>query len=663
MKIMSARNIVEKISLTLLLADELKPAALLPEVEALRKLNLDAVSRNLLENFADIITNSSKFAQPHQAHAQALAIWESLSSRINEPAAEAPVETGSENTMQYDASHGQEILNSFFSEIGGHLQVVEQQMMRLESHPGDKEALNAVFGAMHSLKGIAGFLNVKIAHELAHEAEAVMELARKRDSGIDPAECDAIFKAVDVLRTIEDRILSHSKNPKQPLPEIPPACHPTLVELRRLARGGPVSARIQSPVSEPTRNAATNEPKAGTQIADRAGLVRVKVQKLDDLIELIGELVVTQTQIQQDSDLRSLSSPRLMRNLSQVGKITRELQSVAMSLRMYPLRDVFGRMARLARDVARKQGKDLEVIVEGEETELDKNVIEALVDPLTHLVRNAVDHGVDPAAARVATGKEARAKLTISAQHQSGTVQISVADDGRGLDTARIAAKAREKGLIGADENPSAARIQSLIFEPGFSTAEQVTEISGRGIGLDVVRRNVLALGGRVSVESSAGKSTAFVLTLPLTLAIIDGLIVRTGADRYIVPITSVLECVRPHPEHISTVQERGEVINVRGTILPLVRLSEFAAVTPDFAEASNSIVMIVECAGERFGLVVDELLGQQQIVIRNLGECLESVQGIASGAILGDGRVGLILDVEQVLRTARERQQLLAAG
>jgi two-component system chemotaxis sensor kinase CheA len=655
---MEAQAIIEKISLSLLLKDELNPSALAPHIAALQKSEMDSTSRGLLEKFAAIVESSKSAEKPEQVHAQALAIWEILSSRIENPDSS---DNESSTALQYDQSHGREILNSFFSEAGGHLQVVEEQMIRLESHPGDKDALNAVFGAMHSLKGIAGFLNVKAAHELAHEAEAVMDQARKRETGINPAECDAILKAVDALRTIADRIFAHTEKPSLPLPTVPDSCTSVLAELRRLATSQAASAHEALPAkaypeAQPRAEEKT-EQKAGTQVVDRAGLVRVKVQKLDDLIELIGELVVTQTQIQQDTDLTSLNAPRLMRNLSQVSKITRELQSVAMSLRMYPLRDVFGRMARLARDIAHKQGKDLEVIVEGEETELDKNIIEALVDPLTHLVRNAVDHGVDLPAARTAAGKDARAKLAISARHQSGTVQISVADDGRGLDTARIAAKAHERGLIGVDEILSLPRIHGLIFEPGFSTAEKVTELSGRGVGLDVVRRNVLTLGGRVSVESVPGKSTTFNLILPLTLAIIDGLIVRTGVQRYIVPITSVLECVRPHSQHVSTVQERGEVINVRGKILSLVRLSEFAATTPDFAEITDSIVLIVECAGERYGLVVDELLGQQQIVIRSLGERLECVRGIASGAILGDGRVGLILDVEQVLRNARERQ------
>ena len=662
---MEVRTIIEKLSLALLLEGKLNNAALQPHIDALRNSNLDRAGSELIDQIAKQVDDSTDSAKAAQAYELVLSLVDTLSGHLSARTSTTAMSNTScasvgpiEETLSYDVSHGQEILNSFFSEINGHLQIVEQQLMRLESHPSEKEALNAGFGAMHSLKGLTGFLDVKVAHELAHEAEAVMDLARKSETGIDPAECDALLKAIDVLRTIHDCILSHSRNPLQALPAVPGSCGSALAELRRLAKQSPVTAiPATAPSIEPI---AAAKRKTTTTVTDASGLVRVKVQKLDALIELIGELVVTQTQVHEDVDLHSLNNPRLSSNVSQMGKITRELQSVAMSLRMYPVRDVFGRVARVARDIAHKQGKELEVIVDGEDTELDKNVIEALVDPLTHLVRNAVDHGIDLPKSRMAAGKRARAALTISARHHNGSVQISVTDDGRGLNTTRIIARARERGLVGSDENLSIPRIYGFIFEPGFSTAEKVTDISGRGVGLDVVRRNTQALGGRVSVESVAGQSTTFVMTLPLTLAIIDGLIVRTGTERFVVPIMSVIESVRPSPEHVSTVQGRGEMINVRGTILPLVRLSDFARVAPDFSDAHNAIAMIVECAGERYGLVVDELLGQQQIVIRGLGECLESIHGIASGAILGDGRVGLILDLEQVLRSVRERTEAL---
>ena len=658
---MNAKTAIEKLSLELVIERSLLAPSLTPCIAALRNAEIDPAAKKLVAELEQCVVDARTPALAERAYGRAFAILEQLSIATSASAEAKPSKAAaSVSKLTYDCSHGEEILNSFLAEFSGHLELVEQHLMRLESHPNDHEALNAVFGAMHSLKGITGFLDLAAAHQLAHQAEAVMEDARKREQGIHASECDAILKGVDALREIQSLIQSHARDTQQPLPALPISFEPALSGLTRFTRQSGLGIPADDATADiPAQISRGAERTPGTQIAEGTGLVRVKVNKLDSLIEVIGELVVTQTQIHQDADLVFANNSRLVRNLSQLGKITRELQAVAMSLRMYPLRDVFNRMMRLARDIARKQDKDLEVILEGEDTELDKNVIEALVDPLTHLVRNAVDHGVACPADRKQAGKSVRARLTISARHQSGSVLVSVSDDGRGLDVERIAARGRESGLLGADESPNVARLQSLIFEPGFSTAAQVTEFSGRGVGLDVVRRNVHSLGGRVTVDSEAGQSTTFTLTLPLTLAIIDGLIVRTGSQRYIVPITSVLESVQPLPGHLSTVQNRGEVINIRGAFLPLIRLSEFAGVDPEHHNPADAIVMIVEFNSERYGLVVDELLGQQQVVIRNLGECLNGIRGIASGAILGDGRVGLILDVGQVLQVARENQKI----
>ena len=656
---MNAEKLIEQMSLDLLLSGKLSREKLMPFIHELRESNLHPAARELVEQFASQVDDPAQSLSPAKAYDLTLFFLERLSAELATDGKGKPSEVKealNDGVLNYDGTHGEEILNSFLSEVSEHLQTIEEQLMRLESRPGEKDALNAVFGAMHSLKGITGFLNVKAAHELAHEAETVMEVVRKREAGIDPEECDAILKVVDVLRAIRDRILAHSHAPHQTFPSVPEECPATLAELRRLSHRE-AQAAAPVPASGTKILDSKSDDFSNAHAVDSSGLVRVKVQKLDSLIEAIGELVVTQTQINQDAALRLVTGVRLSQNLSQLGKITRELQAVAMSLRMYPLRELFSRVTRLARDLARKQGKKVEVFVDGEETELDKNVIEGLVDPLTHLVRNAVDHGVDTPEARIAAGKTACAKLTISARHQGGSVLVTVSDDGRGLDLERIAARGRERGLLGFDETPARSRLLTCIFEPGFSTADQVTEISGRGVGLDVVRRNVQALGGRVAVDSVAGQSTEFTLTLPLTLAIIDGLIVRTGTERYIVPITSVVESLQPKCGQVSTVHARGEVITVRDAHLPLVRLSRFAGVTPEYNDPCNAIVMIVEGAGERYGLVVDELLGQHQVVIRNLGERLSGVRGVASGAILGDGRVGLILDLEHVLQDSRERQ------
>lgn len=559
-------------------------------------------------------------------------------------------------TLSYDLETSKEVLESFQGEATAHLQTVEQKLLHLETRPGDRKAMDAVFGAMHSLKGVCGFLGLASAQELAHESESVIDRARRREEGLRRDECDGLLRVVDVFSAIVNLVMLHAKEPGGPLPKAPEAYYAVREELLSLAaHAGERIAAPKAASAAPAGNRAAVEEKRASIRSAAAALVRVQVEKLDSLIDTIGELVVTQSQIHQDPQVRGIDSPRLFRNLSQLNKITRELQSVAMSLRMYPLRETFARMTRIARDLARQEQKEIEVAVRGAETEMDKNLIESMIDPLTHLIRNAVDHGVDTPAQREKAGKPRSARIEISARHQGGNVIIEVSDDGRGLDLDRILAKARASGMAAEDAKLTDAQIRSLIFEPGFSTAEKVTEVSGRGVGLDVVRRNVQALGGRVAVTGAPGQGTTFELIMPLTLAIIDGLIVRVGQERFIVPITSVLEALRPARKQVSTVQGRGELVEVRGTHLPIVRLAEFAGVASEIKEPWNAIVMIVECDGERCGLMVDDLLGQQQVVIKTLGERFRSIRGVSGGAILGDGRVGLILDVSEVLAVSRK--------
>lgn len=666
---MDASKLIDQLTLELLVKKSVNSDLFQPLFSLLKNRAVDGESSRLIGELERLVSSSQGDAS--ESSDQCLILLEAISSRLSQsqtksaamPAVQVSAADGAE-LLAYDVTHDSEILDSFFAEVSGHLQSLEQNLIVLESDRHCVDAINSVFGAMHSLKGIMGFLDVKCAHQLAHEAEAVMEIARSGNRGIDPAECDAILRTVDALREIQMLILNHTSDKSQPFFAVPNGCKALLAELNAMANKSEKSAKkieleesqqiqLQSlPASEQKPAAPESQTRHHVEATTA---VRVKVEKLDALMEAIGELVVVQSQIHMDPTLSRTGNSRLGVNLSQFGKITRDLQSIALALRMHPLRDLFGRMTRLARDIAHKQKKSVEISIVGDETELDKNVIEALVDPLTHLIRNAIDHGIDFPDARIKAGKPERATLSISARHQSGNVIVTISDDGRGLDRERISARAVERGLVNASEKLSDARIQQLIFEPGFSTADRVTELSGRGVGLDVVRRNIQSMGGFVSVGSVPGRSTTFSLTLPLTLAIIDGLIIRTGSERYIVPITSVVESVRPARGDVSTIQERGEVINVRGTILPLLRLSDFTKTDPQHSDPCEAIVMIVECGAERCALMVDELVGQQQVVIRSMGSLLKKVRGIASGAILGDGKVGLILDVAQILQASRE--------
>jgi two-component system chemotaxis sensor kinase CheA len=388
-----------------------------------------------------------------------------------------------------------------------------------------------------------------------------------------------------------------------------------------------------------------------TAEVDMAFSLRVDASKLDYMMDMVGELVIAQSLITHNPEIGGLESGPLQRNLQQLGRITAEVQRIVMSMRMTPVGTLFGRMNRLVRDLTRKNGKKVRLEFSGEETELDKTIIEQLADPMMHMVRNSLDHGLEGSEERVAQGKSAEGTLVLSASHQAGHIVIEITDDGRGLNTEKILAKARERGLVAEGQNPSENEIFFLIFEPGFSTAEVVTDVSGRGVGMDVVRRQIQGLRGRIEIRSTRGRGTTFLLRVPLTLAIIDGLIVGVGAQRFIMPINSVREMLRPTPDMIFTMEGRSEMAMVRSELLPIVRLDRRFGIEGARQNPAEALFVVVESQGKRFCLLVDEMLGKQEVVIKSLGETFRQVAGISGGAILGDGRVGLILDVNGVFR------------
>jgi len=383
-------------------------------------------------------------------------------------------------------------------------------------------------------------------------------------------------------------------------------------------------------------------------------MIKVDTDRLDKLLDVIGELVIAESIVSQDTDILGNATHKVTRNLRQLHKITRSVQELGMSMRMVVIQPTFQKMARLVRDLARKNGKQVEFVTSGEETELDRSVVEKINDPLIHLVRNSLDHGIeDDPAERKAAGKPATARVELRAFHRGGNIFIEVADDGRGLNRERILEKAREKGILEDGSEMSDKEVFHLIFAPGFSTAKKVTDVSGRGVGMDVVKRNIEALRGNIDLISEAGKGTTVSMQLPLTLAIIEGLIIQVGSERYIVPTLSVIESMRPMGKEIFTVSGKGEMLKVRGELMPLFRVSDIFKVEGAEKDPSRALVMIVETQGKQVALLVDKLLGQQQVVIKSLGKGLGKVEGISGGAIMPDGRVGLIMDISEVVRLA----------
>ena len=356
--------------------------------------------------------------------------------------------------------------------------------------------------------------------------------------------------------------------------------------------------------------------------------------------------------------LQTAVDERLTRNMAQLRRITSDLQRNAMSMRMLPIRQTFQKMARLVRDLSKKNGKPVELALNGEDTELDRRVIESINDPLMHMVRNSMDHGLETPETRLAAGKPAQGTLSLSAFHQGGNIVIAIADDGGGLNTERIRAKAIAQGLIGEGDELSNAEIHQLIFRPGFSTAEKVTEISGRGVGMDVVRRNIEAMRGRIEIQSTQGRGTTFYIKLPLTLAIVDGLLLSVGAQRFVLPTFAVRESLRPTPAQVHSVQGRPCMIQVRDSLLPLIRLADLFGIESPVHDPCDATVVVVEDDGRCAGVIVDALLGKQEVVIKPLGDQFAGVRGVAGGAILGDGRVGLILDAPGVIGTTSDESR-----
>jgi two-component system chemotaxis sensor kinase CheA len=385
----------------------------------------------------------------------------------------------------------------------------------------------------------------------------------------------------------------------------------------------------------------------------------VSTQRLDRLIDMVGELVIAHSMVAQDQLVVNGNHHELVKKISHTSKIVRELQDISMSMRMVPLKATFNKMARLVRDLARKVGKNVHFITEGEDTEIDRNLVDIINDPLVHMVRNAVDHGIETPEVRKKQGKPEYGTVTLSAYHSAGNVVVEIKDDGKGLDRGMIVEKACEKGLIDEGSSLSDREVFNLIFEPGFSTAEIVTDVSGRGVGMDVVKKNIESLRGQAEIRSETGKGSVFKMSLPLTLAIIDGMVVRVGPETYVIPTVSIVRSIRPAPGDISTVHHQGRMLSLQGKLIPLFRLASLYQIEIAAQDQNQALVVVVEDEECQAGFLIDELIGRQQVVIKTLGETMRDIPGISGGAILPNGRVGLILDVGGLVKfaTAGHRQ------
>jgi two-component system chemotaxis sensor kinase CheA len=535
-----------------------------------------------------------------------------------------------------------ELLSDFIVEAREHLESVEARLLQIERDPADRDAIHSIFRSFHTVKGLAGFLELQAVREVAHEVETVLDLVREGRLAMTAAVVDVVLASLDYLNTCVRAL------------EISGAAavfSDTTALLARTRAAAEASDGTPAPTdepSEPESSASAAEPaeaRASQSGAVRSRAVKIDTDKLDYLVDMVGEMVIAQSLIQYDPDLHLDRQPRLARNLSQLARITGEVQRTSMAMRMVPIAGLFQKMARLVRDLARKFGRQIDFETVGADVELDRNIVEELADPLMHMIRNAVDHGVEPPAERSAAGKDPTATVRLRALHQAGQIVIEVSDDGRGLDREKIVAKARAQGLVTGSAEMVDADVFNLIFQPGFSTAVQLSDVSGRGVGMDVVRKQILKLRGSIEIQSKPGAGTLFALKLPLTLAIIDGLVVGVGDHRYVVPIFSVRELLRPSADTVFTVENRVEMLLIRERLVPVVRLYQKFSIEARATRPEDAVFVLAEFDGRSFCLMVDTVIGKQEVVIKSLGSMFQNVAGVAGGAILGDGHVALILD------------------
>jgi two-component system chemotaxis sensor kinase CheA len=582
-----------------------------------------------------------------------------------------------------------DIFSGFVTESLEGLESIEVGLIDLEQNPDDSESVNTIFRSFHTIKGVSGFLGLDRINKLAHRSENLLDKIRSNDINMDADVTDVILDSVDLLKQMVQGVQDGMDNSTEL--DIGSDIVPVVMrieEIQAVAERGAkpigeilvdrgtltpddLEAAIAKQKEAPDKKlgqilmedgvaeakqvarALRDQKRSGTRKRDLQ--VKVDTLKLDNLVDLAGELVIAQAMLRQHPYVLAADDQRLAHTLGQLNQITSSLQTMTMTLRMVPIKSTFQKMVRLVRDLARNSGKKVKLTMEGEETEIDRNVVDELYEPMVHMIRNSVDHGLETPQEREAGGKGAEGEICLKAFHRGGNIVVEISDNGRGLNKARIVEKARANGLINDESKLGDDDINNLIFQPGFSTAKEVSDISGRGVGMDVVKKAIEKLRGRVDIQTVPGRGSTFVISLPLTLAIIEGMLVRVGDERYVIPALSIIESFRPTREQYSTVEGKGEMILSRGRLIPLVRLGQIFGCRTDVLHPWQGLVVIVEYDGKHMSLLLDELLGKEEVVIKSMGEMMKAVQGIAGGAIMGDGRVGLILDMAGIWQLAMQ--------
>jgi two-component system, chemotaxis family, sensor kinase CheA len=618
----------------------------------------------LIENSGDIPPKQPEIKQPSQQHVDAL-----------------------QDYMPKDPDT--DLIGEFIAEANDLIARAEEALLELEVDPEDMDAVGTVFRAFHTIKGTSAFLELSLLSEMGHHAESLLSRVRDKEIRYQGGYADLALRSLDMLKTLMHSVEKALGGD----PLIKPGGYDALMDVLMNPEAAGVSEERDDTASPRIGDILVAQGKADRQsiemlakdhskeplgmAAIRTGTasvndvaqalraqermkgspkqfvetsVRVSTDRLDRLIDMVGEMVIAHSMVAQDSVVIQAANYELLKKVNHTSKIVRGLQDLSMSMRMVPLKATFQKMARLVRDVARKVGKNVTFVTEGEDTEIDRNLVDVINDPLVHMVRNAVDHGIESPEVRKKNGKPPNGTVKLSAFHSAGSVVVQIIDDGKGLDRKAILAKAIEKGMITDGSAVCDRDVCNLILEPGFSTAEVVTDVSGRGVGMDVVKKNIESLRGQVEITSDPGKGSVFRMSLPLTLAIIDGMVLRAGQETYVIPTVSIVRSIKPDPKDISTVFNKGRVLSLQGKLIPLYRMTRLYEIE-DSGDDHEELVVVIEDDGNQAGLIIDELVGRQQVVIKTLGETMQKIPGISGGAIMPNGRVGLIVDIAGLMK------------
>jgi two-component system chemotaxis sensor kinase CheA len=606
---------------------------------------------------------------------------------VEEPiVVKAPPPPPSNEVLESDAADD-ELFMDFVNEAKEYVSTLENLMLEVEQTPNDLNLINEIFRPFHTLKGVSGFMGLNKINHISHEAENILDKARNGKLDITPDHSVLIFKTIDIIKTIisgldvqnkhenvsdeeVEAIVKILKAANEPGWTMGSECEAVVLSPTNVSEVSPPPApsntspttsstdnpfveiakdiKVQTNVQPPTTTAPVADADAAKKQSAEDS-IRVKIDKLDFLIDMVGELVITYNLFHQDKNILNIFDHEFQKKKSQLQRVISDLQKASMSLRMVPIGQTFTKMKRVIRDYTAQHKKQIDLVLIGEDTEIDRNMVDSLNEPLVHMIRNSCDHGIEANDVRTSKGKPTKGTITLKAYHKGNTIVIDVQDDGNGVNKDRVLAKAIERGLVSESANLTDSQIYNLVFLPGFSTMEVVSTVSGRGVGMDVVMQAIKLLGGSVEVLSEWGKGSTFRIALPLTLAIIDGMLVKVSGELYIIPIANVRRTLKPTKDMLNSVMNKAETVKVEDSLIPIVRLNRKFKFMPQNEDLSECLLIIIQAGDKIFSIAVDDLIGIQSVVVKTLGEKFKDLDGISGATIMGDGKVGLILDCNKL--------------